>query len=85
MARFEIVRTAAVCAALVFSAQSAVAQGVDCTDPANATAEVCIALNQLPIGDVDNVLFLAAPFALTAGILLGGTGGGTSPTTPSTN
>lgn len=69
-------------------AQSALAQNtentIDCTEPANAEEEVCLAL---PDDGVTNFVPLVAPVlgALGAGALAAaGGGGGSTPSTPST-
>lgn len=87
MLNFGTVKTVALATAFALAGQASFAQATqstDCNDAANKDNADCVALLELPAGDVQNVLFAIGPLLGALGVFAAAGGGGGS-TTPSTN
>jgi hypothetical protein len=88
MLNFGTVKTVALAVAFASAGHASFAQdaqSTDCSNAANKDAAECVALNGLPAGDVQNVVFAIAPLLGALGVFAAAAGGpaATTPSTPS--
>lgn len=85
MLNFGTVKTVALATAFALAGQASFAQATqstDCNDAANKDDADCVALLELPAGDVQNVFFAVAPLLGALGVFAVAAGSSTPSTPP---